>query len=331
MMSKKRVLFFDVHEYEKPFLLKELERLDVEFEFLSSRLNEKTVRLAKGFDAISSFVNDQLNAPVLDKLHEMGIGAVFLRCAGFNNVDVESAKKNQMTITRVPAYSPEAIAEYTVGLMLSINRKIHRAYNRTREMNFSLEGMVGCNIKSQKVGVVGTGKIGAAVCKILKGFGCDILAYDIEKNPGLDVEYVSLAELFKESDVITLHVPLNAKTKHMINSKSLEEIKPGVLLVNTGRGGLVETKALIKGLKDGTFSGAALDVYEEEENYFFEDLSEAVIDDDLLARLITFPNVLITSHQGFLTKEALGQISRQTCQNIEGFFNDKELSGVIND
>ncbi len=277
--------------------------------------------MAKGFDAVCVFVTDRLDEKCLEKIYAAGVRKILLRSAGFNHVNVAVAKTLGLSVARVPKYSPEAIAEFAVGLYLCLNRKIHRAHNRVREGNFSLEGLVGSNIHLKTVGIVGTGNIGKCAAQIFRGFGAYVVAYDIapdnawaEEN---NIRYVSFEELLKKSDIISLHVPLNTETKNLINSQNLEMIKSGAYLINTSRGGLIDTRALVKALKSKKIAGAALDVYEEEENLFFSDHSDDIIDDDIIARLMTFPNVLITSHQAFLTQEALEQIATTTIGNVE--------------
>lgn len=290
-----------------------------ELHYLEPRLEAATVPLAAGFPAVCVFVNDHLDAPILDALARAGVSFVALRCAGFNNVDLAAAHRLDMKVVRVPAYSPHAVAEHAVALMLGLNRKTHRAYNRVREGNFSLEGLTGFDFHGKTAGVIGTGKIGVTAARILLGFGCRVLAHDVAANPAcsaLGVSYVSLAELYRESDIITLHAPLTPQTRHMIDESALEAMKPGVMLVNTSRGALVDTRAVIKALKSGRIGSLGLDVYEEEEGVFFEDVSERGIRDDVLARLMTFPNVLITGHQAFLTREALHNIARTTLDNL---------------
>jgi D-lactate dehydrogenase len=265
----------------------------------------------------------------LKLLQSSGVQLIALRSAGFNHVDLISAEKLGLKVVRVPEYSPYAVAEHAVGLILSLNRKIHRAYSRVREGNFSLEGLVGVDLHGKTIGIIGTGRIGAVMAKIMSGFGCNVLAYDTQKDgvliEKLGVHYVDLSELFRKADIISLHVPLTPETHHMINESAFSQMKKGVMLINTGRGALIESHALISALKSGHIGSAGLDVYEEEENIFFRDLSEQILQDDVLARLLTFPNVLITSHQAFLTQEALAKIAETTFQNIRDF----ELGNVL--
>lgn len=290
--------------------------------FLEARLSPETARLADGFDAACLFVNDAASAPAVRALADGGVRLLVLRSAGFNHVDLRAAQEAGIAVARVPAYSPHAVAEHTVALILSLVRQTHRAYNRVRESNFSLEGLVGFDLASRTVGVVGTGTIGAVFAKIMRGFGCTVVAYDIQPNPEceqLGVHYVELEALLVESDVISLHCPLNPSTHHMINAEAIALMKDGVVLVNTSRGALLDTKAAIDGLKSRKIGYLGLDVYEEEEGVFFEDLSGEIVDDDLLMRLVTFPNVLITAHQAFLTREALQNIAETTIANLDRF------------
>jgi D-lactate dehydrogenase len=293
----------------------------LKWHFLEFRLTEDTASAAKNARAVCVFVNDQLDRPCLEALARQGVELVALRCAGFNNVDIDAAKKLKLTVTRVPIYSPYAVAEHAVALLLTLNRKIHRAFNRVRELNFSLNGLVGFDLHGKTAGIVGTGKIGQVTGQILRGFGMRVLAYDLFPNHEWakqnGVEYVeAVPVLLHNSDVISLHTPLTPETKYIIGGDTVELIKPGSILINVSRGALVDTRALIKALKSGRLAGVGLDVYEEEEGIFFEDLSGEVLHDDELARLLTFPNVLITSHQAFLTREALTEIANITVANI---------------
>lgn len=302
------------------------------FTFLSNQLNEQTAILATGCEAVCAFVNDQLNDKTLVILNKLGISCILLRCAGFNNVDLKTAEALNIKVFRVPAYSPNAVAEHAVALILTLNRKIHKAYNRVRESNFSLVQLEGFDLVNKTVGVIGTGNIGIAFCKIMLGFGCKVIAYDIEKNPLLaesDVEYVDLQELYKRSDIISLHCPLNEKTKHIINSKSINEMKSNVMVINTSRGALLDTKAAIQALKSNTIGYLGIDVYEQEEHIFFKDLSGTIITDDDITRLTTFPNVIITAHQGFFTYEALQQITETTLNNATHYENKTATSSEV--
>lgn len=290
-----------------------------ELEFVEPRLTPRTAALADGFPAVCAFVNDDLGAATLRELAAHGVRLVALRSAGFNHVDIPAAVELGLRVVRVPAYSPHAIAEHAVGLMLTLNRKIHRAHQRVREGNFSLNGLMGFDFHGRVAGVVGTGKIGEAVVRILRGFGMRLLAHDVRPNPecvALGVEYVPLDDLLSRSDVVTLHCPLTPATRHMINADVVARMRDGVMLVNTSRGALIDTRAVIEGLKSGKIGNLGLDVYEEEEELFFEDLSDTVIQDDLFTRLLTFPNVLITAHQGFFTRDALENIVNTTLDNL---------------
>jgi D-lactate dehydrogenase len=292
-----------------------------ELTFLEPRLLEHTVSLAAGYPAVCAFVNDRLNAAVLSALHENGTTLVALRSAGFNHVDLEAADALGLTVVRVPAYSPHAVAEHALALILALNRRIFRSYNRVREGNFSLDGLLGFDLHGKTIGVIGTGKIGTIVARIMTGLGCRVLAFDPYPDPAAEtvVEYVALHDLFARSDVISLHCPLTPQTDHLIDGDAIERMKDGVMLINTSRGRLVDTLAVIEGLKRGRIGYLGLDVYEEEEDLFFEDLSDQVIHDDTFSRLLTFPNVLITGHQGFFTREALTRIAETTLANVTAF------------
>ena len=312
-----KIIVFSTHNFEKEYLLKQASGHNITF--IKEQLNPETAPLAKGHDVVCVFTNDKVNKEVLDQLSDFGIKLVTLRCAGFNNVDLDYAKSKSIPVTRVPEYSPQAIAEHTMAMILTLNRKTHKAYNRVRENNFNLDGLVGFDLYKKTIGVIGTGKIGKAFCKIALGFGCRVLAFDLTKDSELEklgVEYVGFDEILKESKIISLHIPLNKNSYHLINDVNIAKMQDGVVLINTSRGGLVDTKALIKNLKEKKILAAGLDVYEEEENLFFDDHSQDVLQDDDLARLMTFPNVLITSHQAFLTHEALSNIAQTTFESI---------------
>ena len=318
---------FDTKPYDREPLQLASADLDIEWRFREFRLSLDTAPLAKGTQAVCVFVNDQLDRPCLEALAAQGVKLVALRCTGFNNVDLAAAKELGLTITRVPVYSPYAVAEHAVGLLMTLNRKVHRSYNRVRDSNFSLNGLVGFDLHGKTAGVVGTGKIGSIVAKILRGFGMKVLAYDPFPNQewatAEGVEYVDAPTLASRCDIISLHVPLMPETKHIIRRETLKLMKPGAILVNVSRGALIDTTALIEALKSGHLGGVALDVYEEEEGIFFEDLSGQVLQDDELARLLSFPNVLITSHQAFLTHEALADIARTTVANLAALDSGK--------
>lgn len=313
---------FSTHQFEKNYLLS-ANNDNHELVFFEEKLSVKTAILAKGAKAVSIFVSDDATAPVLTILKEMGIQFLALRSAGFNHVDLAKADELGISVARVPEYSPYAVAEHTVALLLALNRKLIRANNRVKDLNFSLNGLIGFDVNGKTAGIIGTGKIGVALVKILHGFGCRILAYDIAENQELiqqyKVEYVPLSTLFQQSDIISLHVPLTPDTRHLINPDSIAQMKKGVMLLNTSRGGLVNTQAVINALKTGQIGYFGMDVYEEEEGLFFEDHSEQILQDDVIARLMTFPNVLITSHQAFLTGTALKNIADTTIENLDNF------------
>lgn len=314
-----KVLVYSTRKDERAFLADAFSGSGVLPQFEEIHLNARTAALAEGYEAVSVFVNDQVDASVIEVLAALGVRIIALRCAGYNNVDLEAAKQFSMQVVRVPAYSPYAVAEHAVALLLGLNRHIHKAYNRVREGNFSLDGLVGFDLHGKSVGVIGTGTIGQVFCSIMRGFGSQVLAFDPNPNQSLidaGVSYVALDELYQCSDVISLHCPLTPQTHHLIDNSAIARMKPGVLLINTSRGGLVDTQSVIKGLKSGHLGGLALDVYEEEADLFFEDLSDQVIADDDLMRLTTFPNVIITGHQAFLTREALQNIAQTTVSNL---------------
>ncbi len=328
----KKIAFFDARPYDRKSFDEVNKNFGFEITYFEAHLNSATVELTAGFDAVCAFVNDKLDKPVIEHLHQHGIGLVALRCAGYNNVDFKSAFE-KIHVVRVPAYSPYAVAEHAVALMLALNRKIHRAFYRTRDGNFSINGLLGFDMHGKTAGVIGTGKIGKSLIAILKGFGMHILAHDAFPDQKFAAEngcrYVSLDELYQKSDVISLHCPLTPETDHMINAVSIAKMKDGVMIINTGRGRLIQTEDLIEALKSGKVGSAGLDVYEEESEYFFEDFSNQVISDDLLARLLILPNTLITSHQAFFTAEALRNIAETTLANIKEYFDGGYLSNEI--
>lgn len=330
-----KVAFFDTHKFDRDSFEASNARLSysLDIDYISSPLTAQTARLAHGCEAVCIFVNDQIDSETAKILADQGIGLVALRCAGYNNVDMVACQSNSIRVVRVPAYSPHAVAEHAAGLMLTLNRKIHRAYCRIREMNFSLDGLVGFDLYSKRIGIIGTGKIGAAFAAICSGFGMRIFAYDVYQNAELaarfGVEYVDLKTLYRESDIISLHAPLNPETFHIINQQTLDLMKRGVMIINTSRGALIDTAALIEGLKSGIVGSAGLDVYEEEEGVFFEDLSQTIMRDDVLARLLTLPNVIVTSHQAFLTQEALGNIASTTLNSIAAYASGRALENEI--
>lgn len=317
-----KVAFFSTRSYDREFFELLNTSDSIEIEYFEIPLEKRTAYLTKGFDAVCIFVNDRIDHETLEELSENGVGLIALRCAGFNNVDVSAAGEMGIKVMRVPAYSPEAVAEHAAALLLTLSRKTHKAYNRVREGNFSLEKIMGFNINGKVVGVVGTGNIGIAFCKIMLGFGCRILAFDIKENEELKnegVEYHDLNTLFQQSDIISLHCPLVAETHYLINQKNIDKMKDGVCIINTSRGGLINTLDIIKGLKSKKIGALGIDVYEQEEKLFFSDYSEDIIEDDQIARLMTFPNVLITGHQGFFTREAMSQITKITLKNVLDF------------
>lgn len=323
-----RLAVYSTKPYERPFLVAANaaapggSRPALELLYLDARLSASTVGLARGCPGVSIFVGDDASAPVLRELHAIGVRLLALRSAGFNHVDIEEADRLGVTVLRVPAYSPHAVAEHAVGLMLTLNRKFHRAFNRVREQNFALDGLMGFDMHAKTVGVIGTGKIGEVVCRILTGFGCRVIAADPSPNPAcvaLGVHYVPLADLYAQSDIITLHCPLTPATHHLIGHSALGVMKPGVMLINSSRGGVIDTRALIAALKRGAVGSVGLDVYEEEGDLFFRDLSSQPIQDDVFTRLMSFPNVLITAHQGFFTHEAVTAIAKTTIDNASAF------------
>ncbi len=315
-----KIAVFSARPYDREFFDQANRDYGHTLTYFEPHLDSHTAQLAKGFQAVCVFPNDQLDRATLKELSNLGIRLVALRCAGFNNVDLDAARDFSIQVVRVPAYSPYAVAEHTVALMLTLNRKIHRAYNRVREGNFKLDGLLGFDMHGKTVGIVGTGRIGAVLAEILHGFGCRLLAFD--PSPSLmyeerGVHYVTWPELLRQSDIISLHCPLTPQTRHLIDANALAQMKDGVMIINTSRGAVVDTRALIQGLKSGKVGALGLDVYEEEGDIFFEDLSDRPVQDDVFARLLTFPNVLITGHQAFFTREALENIARTTLANIQ--------------
>ncbi len=324
-----RIAFFDTKPYDKKYFEMYKEEYNQEIKFLSSKLTPETSRLAKGYDAACAFVNADISEEILADLHDCGVKLLLLRCAGYNNVDLKAAKKYGITVMRVPSYSPEAVAEHAIALVMAANRRVHKAYNRARENDFSLQGLVGLNLYKKTAGIIGTGKIGIAMINICKGFGMKVLAYDAYPNKDLDVEYVSLEKLLKCSDLISLHCPLLKETKHIINKDTIEKMKDDVIFVNTSRGGLVKTEDLIEGIKAQKFHAVALDVYEEESSLVFDDHSDNILNTTTVARLLSFPNVILTSHQGFLTDDALMTIAEVTLKNAQDFENGAELENEV--
>ncbi|MGC8101677.1 2-hydroxyacid dehydrogenase [Metapseudomonas otitidis] len=324
-----RTILFSTQTYDRDSFLACSSDLDLHFQ--PARLTLDTAALAQGHAVVCAFINDDLSAPVLECLAEGGTQLIALRSAGYNHVDLHAAQQLGLTVVRVPAYSPHAVAEHAVALVLALNRRLHRAYNRTREGDFSLHGLTGFDLVGKRVGVVGTGQIGEVFARIMAGFGCALLAYDPYPNPAVEAlggRYVPLDELLAESDIVSLHCPLNDGTRYLVNSHSLQRMKRGAMLINTGRGALVETPALIEALKSGQLGYLGLDVYEEEANLFFEDRSDLPLQDDVLARLLTFPNVIVTAHQAFLTREALAAIARTTLDNIGAWASGAPVNRV---
>jgi D-lactate dehydrogenase len=325
-----KIAFFSAKAYDRQFFDRYVSTHEIIY--FEVPLDEQTVHLAKGCNAVCLFVNDRVNATVLKELANQDIKLVALRCAGFNNVDLVAAKAVGVAIVRVPAYSPHAVAEHAVALIMTLNRKTHKAYNRVREGNFSLERLTGFDLYGKTVAVIGTGRIGQAFCDIMTGFGCKILAFDLIANKRMEekgVQYLPLIELLQQADIISLHCPLNEQTRHIINAETIAMMKEGVMIINTSRGALIETSTTIEALKTGHIGYLGLDVYEQEESLFFNDLSENIIQDDIIMRLLSFPNVLITSHQGFFTEEALTQIARTTLDNMSDFEAGRKLQNAV--
>jgi D-lactate dehydrogenase len=329
-----KIIIYDTHRFERPFLERAFQESKYEHEFVEARLCPLTADLAKGYDSACIFIHDDASKEVLERLYSLGIRHLALRSAGYNNVDLQVANKLGIKVANVPTYSPYAVAEHTVGLMLALNRKLVRAHNRVMELNFSLDGLVGFDMNQRTIGIVGLGRIGTVVAKILNGFGCKLLGYDLNPDKDLtnkyDLTFVSLEELCAQADIVTLHVPLNKHTHYMINSRTIALMKPGVMLINSSRGGLVNTKDVIEGLKRKQIGYLGLDVYEEEEGLFFQDLSEQdMLQDDVISRLMTFRNVLITSHQAFLTKTALKNIADTTIENLRIWADGKNSPNEV--
>jgi D-lactate dehydrogenase len=327
-----RIAVFDTHRHDRVALEEANQSHGHELTFFEPRLTSQTVSLAQGFDVACSFVNDRVDRATLSALHGYGVRLLALRSAGYNHVDLDAAAALGIPVVRVPEYSPHAVAEHAVALVLALDRKIHRAYARVREGNFSLDGLLGFDLFGKTVGIVGTGRIGAAAARIFTGFGCHVVAFDVRVQPeltALGIEYVTLDALYARSDIISLHVPLTPATHHMIDGSALARMKRGIMLINTSRGALLDSRALIMALKLGHVGSAGLDVYEEEEGVFFEDLSDKVLQDDVLARLLTFPNVVVTSHQGFFTREALAAIAQTTLANVTAFARGEPLANRV--
>lgn len=324
----KKIVMFDAKPYDRDSFDRLQTHYDFKIKYFENKLNPDTAALAKGADAVVAFVNDTIDKQVIDTLTSFGIKILALRCAGYNNVDFQAAY-GKLHIVHVPAYSPYAVAEHAMALLLTLNRKIHRAFNRTREFNFSLNGLTGYDLHGKTIGIIGTGKIGRIFIDICRGFGMRVIAYDLFPAKDSDIEYVSLEKMLSDSDIISLHCPLTKETHHIIDEEALKLAKDGVVLINTSRGALIDSHALTEALKNGKVGAAGLDVYEEESDVFFEDFSSIVIQDDILARLVTMPNVIVTSHQAFLTREALANIAKTTLDNLDQYFKDGHLPNEI--
>lgn len=326
-----KILFYGTKNYDEQFFEKLLPNYPgIEMKFIEANIHEETASLAEGYDAICAFVNADLGTPVIEELNRRGVKLILMRCAGYNNVDLNTAHKYGIKVLRVPGYSPEAVAEHAMALVLTANRHTHKAYIKCRENNFALNGLMGVNLYQKTAGIIGTGKIGQAMAKICLGFGMKVLAYDLYPDKSLDfLEYVPLDELLSTSDLISLHCPLTEETRHLINESSIAKMKDGVILVNTSRGGLIKTEDLINGIRDHKFFAVGLDVYEEETDFVYEDMSERILQSSTIQRLLSFPNVTMTSHQGFFTEEALTNIAETTLENAWAFLNGKELKNEI--
>ena len=326
MVHMKKVAFFDTKNYDKVWFDKN--NTDYAITYFESKLSKRTVKLAHGFDAVCAFVNDDINKEVIDSLYEGGVKVIALRSAGYSNVDVKAAY-GKINVVRVPAYSPHAVAEHAMALLQTLNRKIHKAYIRTRDFNFSLDNLTGIDLYGKTAGVIGTGKIGKAFISICKGYGMNVIAYDAYPDTNADIEYVDLDTLFANSDIISLHCPLTEETAHILGKDAFAKMKNGVFIVNTSRGALIDSEALLGALNSKKVRGAGLDVYEEEADLFFNDYSNKIVHDDVLALLISRPNVILTSHQGFLTEDALENIAKTTLNNLDEFFSDADLTNEV--
>lgn len=326
-----KILFYGTKNYDEEFFEKLLPSFPgITIKFTEANIHEETASLAKGYEAICAFVNADLGTEIIEELHNQGVKLILMRCAGYNNVDLETAHKYGIKVLRVPGYSPEAVAEHAMALALTANRHTHKAYIKCRENNFALSGLMGVNFYGKTAGIIGTGKIGQAMARICRGFGMKVIAYDLFPNLNLDcVEYVSLDELLAQSDLISLHCPLTKETKHLINAETIGKMKDGVILVNTSRGGLIRTDDLIAGIREHKFFAVGLDVYEEETDFVFEDMSEMILPSSITQRLLSFPNVVMTSHQGFFTREALTNIAETTMENARAYMNGEELKNEV--
>ena len=323
-----KIAFYDAKNYDIVSFEKYKDKFGADIVFYETKLNPDTVGLSCGCDAVCVFVNDVVNSEVIDRLCDLGVKLIALRCAGYNNVDIKYAS-GKIGVVRVPAYSPYAVAEHAMAMLLTSVRRIHKAYNRTREFNFSISGMTGFDLHGKTAGIVGTGKIGRVFMDICRGFGMNVICYDKFPYESSDIQYVSLQELFKRSDIISFHCPLTEETYHMVNTDTVERMKKGVILINTSRGALIDAEALLDGIKSRKIGAACLDVYEEESDFFFEDFSGHILDDDTLARLISMPNVIVTSHQAFLTEEALDNIAQTTLNNVKEYTESGECENKI--
>lgn len=326
-----KILFYGTKNYDEQFFERLLPQYtDISIKFIEANIHEETASLARGYEAICAFVNADLGTSVMEELNRSGVRLILMRCAGYNNVDLESARKYGIKVLRVPGYSPEAVAEHAMALVLTANRHTHKAYIKCRENNFALNGLMGVNLHGKTAGIVGTGKIGQAMARICRGFGMDVIGYDPYPNEELDfMKYTELEELLRKSDLISLHCPLTDGTHHLINRESIGMMKDGVILVNTSRGGLIKTEDLVEGIRDHKFFAVGLDVYEEETDFVFEDMSERIMPNSTMARLLSFPNVVLTSHQGFFTEEALSSIAKTTLENAREYMENRELSNEV--
>jgi len=327
-----KLTFFSAQPYDKVFFEEHNKQFGFNIDFFEVALTEKSVNLIQHSEAICVFVNDRVTQPVVELLAAKGIKIIALRCAGFNNVDLRAAAHANMRVVRVPAYSPHAVAEHAVAMIMTLNRKTHKAYNRIREQNFSLNGLMGFDLFEKTIGVVGTGNIGQVFCRLMLGFGCHVLAYDVKEDKGMleaGVIYLPLEEVLSKADVLSLHCPLNEKTRYLIGDSTIKRMKKGAMLINTSRGGLINTISVIKALKSGKLGALGIDVYEQEESLFFRDLSEHIIEDDTITRLMSFHNVLITAHQGFFTQEAMDQIAETTLSNLKAFDSGEPLANEV--
>ena len=337
-----KIAFFDTKAYDKIWFEPIAKEKGFEIVFMEEKLNKNTAIMAKGCEAVCIFVNDRADAKAISTLKEIGVRAILLRCAGFNNVDLKKAKEEDIAVLRVPSYSPRAVAEYALGLLFAVNRKIHRAYVRTRDFNYNINGLIGMDLEGKTIGIVGTGKIGQAMMSIIRGLDMNVLLYDpyplqpiIDNDPeaaekwGKGLKYVDLDTLFKECDIISLHCPLTKDTQHMINKDSISKMKDGAIIINTSRGGLINTQDLLDALAENKFGGVGLDVYEEEEDYFFEDMSDEIISSDDLVRLTSYRSVILTSHQAFFTQEAMKAIAEVTLENAECLEKGLELKNIV--